>query len=477
MRRDFGRRRLVRCGLVVGLALLLSWSAGCGRVEQAEAAPADHLPNVLIVVLDALRADKLGCYGFERNTSPAIDALARDPDAVVFRRHYVQGAATKPSTASLFTGQFLFQHGVVLADLGQEIPHRPGFYPTQALGDGHVMMAERFGRLGYETFGVVKSYHLLPEFGYARGFDAYFTPDRVQADGDRVNKTIRLIQRSGAPFFGYLHLNACHHPFRPGFRHRGYMERFGFEYDERARIRDGIDFTTAQTKHAILDGELTLDPADVRFLNLVYEAELRAVDEALVAPLIRTLKQIGRYDDTLIILTADHGEELYDHEGYAHGHALWEEIIHVPLIVKFPRGEKPPHLGHEVNEATQSIDLLPSLLSYCGRPIEEDVPGADIFQERIRGSAFCETHLEWALIRGDHKLIDGGGRTLLFNLATDPKERSNLAETEPDRVEDLRAAAEALQAFVAAGPREAPLTETELSQEAIRALRSLGYTR
>ena len=118
MRRDLKRRCLVWCGLVVGLAILLSWSAGCGRAEQAGAAPAEPPPNVLIVVLDALRADKLGCYGFERDTSPAIDALARDPDAVVFRRHYVQGAATKPSTASLFTGQFLFQHGVVLADLG-----------------------------------------------------------------------------------------------------------------------------------------------------------------------------------------------------------------------------------------------------------------------------------------------------------------------------------------------------------------------
>ncbi len=151
------------------------------------------------------------------------------------------------------------------------------------------------------------------------------------------------------------------------------MERYGFDYDEKARIAAGVDFNTAKIFMDINYGELELQPEDVRFLNLIYEAKFRFYDEQFVASLMQGLKGMGRYDDTLIILTADHGEELYDHEGY--GHALWNEVVHVPLIVKFPRRTKPAELASEVDLPTQSVDLIPSLLAMCGQDADLGLPG------------------------------------------------------------------------------------------------------
>jgi arylsulfatase A-like enzyme len=457
---------------LIALSLVL---AGCGSgSHQAEPARG---PNILVVVLDACRPDKLGCYGFERDTSPAIDELARDPDAVLFRRHHVQGAGTKSSTASLFSGLYVFQHGVVWGHKVREDPDRPGLFPTQLLSESHHTMAERLGELGYDTFGAVKSFHLDPKYGFAQGFDDYYGPDDLRGEWERIAKTQELIEGSDGPFFGYLHLNACHHPFQWYTRDAEYMERYGFDYDEKARMAAGVDFTTAKIMHAINDGEITLEPDDVRFLNLIYEAKVRTVDQRLVAPLIQGLKEMGRYDDTLIILTADHGEELYDHEGYAHSHALWNEIIHVPLIVKFPRGTRPAELAGDVDTPTQSVDLLPSLLAMSGQEADPALPGTDIFTGPSRGSAYAETMREWALVQGDYKLIDGAERRFLCEHPADPKERSNLAKAQPDRVKAMQEAAEALRRFVATKPRHSPLLEMELDPEAVRALRSLGYIR
>jgi arylsulfatase A-like enzyme len=466
--------------LALGAVCLLA-GCGWGAAESATAAAGRSRPNILIVVVDALRSDKPGCYGYERDTTPTIDELARDPDTVLYRKHYVQGAFTKSSTASLFTGLYVFQHGVVRGQLMHQDPDSPRIFPTEVLSDGFETMAERFDRLGYYTFGVVKSHYLDDEFGFGQGFDDYCPPARLPGEWNRVLKTIELMEQAPGPFFGYVHLSGCHHPFPSRARHVGFMKRYGYDagftYDENARIEAGVDFTTARMRHAISRGEVVLAPDDVRFLNLVYDAELRGVDEYLVGPLIRALKDLGRYNDTLVIVTADHGEELYDHGGYAHGHALWDEVVRVPLIVKFPQGRRPRDLDREIDTSTQAVDLLPTLLAFAGGEPGADLPGADIFAWTGRDSAFSETEREWAIIQGDYKLIDGGGTVYLFDAASDPRERVNLADEDPDRVAAMRQAAAALRALLASGPSAAPVIETQLPPETIEALRSLGYIR
>jgi arylsulfatase A-like enzyme len=147
------------------------------------------------------------------------------------------------------------------------------------------------------------------------------------------------------------------------------------------------------------------------------------------------------------------------------------------LIVKFPRGRRPPGLGREVDAVTQAVDLLPTLAAFAGGRPPDGLPGADIFAGGVSGAAFSETEEQWALVRQHHKLVDGDGTASLFDLASDPAERVNLAAAEAERVAALRQAAAALRVQAAFRPREAPVVETRLSAEAVEDLRSLGYIR
>lgn len=468
-------RRAALLGVAIGLV-----AVACGKGSRPTPSPrAGRGPfNVLIVVLDACRADKLGCYGFERETSPSLDALAKDADAIVFRRHYVQGTWTKPSVASLFTGLYVFQHGVLMDhQRGRGGKRGHPLFKTQILAPSYETLAERFGKAGFFTFGIVKSFQIAREYGFDQGFDRYYLPDEIVGDAARVAETLELVRTSPKRFLGYLHLEACHNPFTRGERSPEYMSRYGFPYDEASRAAAGVDFGGIEIKFAIREKRVTLTPDDVRFLHLAYEAKLRRADETLVAPLLRGLRETGHYDDTLLIVTADHGEELYDHGGYHHGYALWEELTHVPLIVKFPKGRRPAGLGSRVDDLTQSVDILPSLLALAGLPPDPRLPGAPALEGSFKPFALSEIlGGGWALVQSRYKLIEEAGGRRLFDLEADPGERRDLSAADPTRAQAMLEAAGQLKRVIGAGP-EAPVIETELKPEALEALRSLGYIR
>ncbi len=448
---------------------------GCGpaRVEDGSAF------DVVIYVIDACRADRIGAYGYPRPTTPAIDALAADPDAVVYTRHYVAGNWTKPATASLFTSTYVHRHGVT--DTHSEVAG--GLYKTDVLTDDFVTLAESFRAAGFATFGLVTSHHLAPRYGFDQGFDVYLDPDDLKVgDSGRIAKLIDLIWDHDSAYFAYLHQNACHHPFRPKERDPELMAEFGFDYDEQSRAAAAVDFTTPEIQKAIEDGELQLTAEDARFLSLVYDAKLRKVDREVVAPMIEGLRRAGRWDRTLFILTADHGEELYEHRGYAHAYSLWEEVIRVPLIVKFPQGMRPPNLSRRNDALTSNVDLYPTLLAFLGQPLPKGLVGRSIFDPL--GERFILSQgitdgpsqdlTDWAVVQGRDKLIvERTGKRYLFDLEADPRETRNLAAARPERVAALAALGTAAWAEGAAAG--APEIETELSPEAIERLRSLGY--
>ena len=455
-------------GFSTVLTLLILLQTGCVKQDNV------HLKkeNVLILVLDACRPDKLGAYGYDKNTSPAIDSVASDPNAVMFHQHFVQGTETKPSTASLFTGLFVYQHGVTMGH--KERPERGSrFYLAQVLSAKHSTLAEEFSAAGYYTFGVVKSYHLLPKYGFSQGFDTYIPPKEAPNDGERINAVIASIRKAKKPFFGYVHLNACHHPFTSIQRDSEFIKKYFIEYDEESRKKEGIDFTTAKIKKKINTNNLSLTKEDIAYLNLIYDAKLKRAD-GRVASLLQSLKRDGFYDNTLLIITADHGEELFEHKGYAHGHALWNEVVHVPLIVKYPSRIKPAGLNKHVYQPTQSIDIYPSLLSLLNREIPSQLPGRKSLLGEFGTFAFSETESEWALVKDSKKLIKDNQGSLLFNMESDQGEMKNLASDSPKTVEEMRKAYTTLRrAFPAFA--QASTMETELDEEAIKALRSLGY--
>jgi len=468
------------------LAMIALLSAGVMTCRSTApdgpgAQPTDF--SILVIVLDACRADKIGCYGFERETSPMIDALAGDPDAVLYRRHYVQGTWTKPSTASLFTGLLVHQHGVTMSGVRasgrrENVAGKGEMLRAQALPPSLYAMAEWLRDAGFVTLGVVKSWHLVPQYGFARGFREFYTPnDGPAADSSLTATFIDRLDQNPGRVFAYLHIDACHNPFSAPYRDSEYMARYGFPYDERARQAAGVDFTTADIKFSIRRGTLKLNDDDVRFLHLLYEAKLRWTDRYVVGPLLEELRAHQRYDNSLIILTADHGEELYDHKGFGHGAGVWDAVIHVPLIVKFPKGHKPAALPRQVSAVTGNVDLLPSMLALLGIAPPKDLPGRPIFEAVDGGSILAEQGTasgeiaEWALVQGDYKLIESKHAARLFNLIRDPGELSDLARTDPDRVQTMRTAADLLRGATVRGP----IVETHLPPAAMEQLRNLGY--
>jgi arylsulfatase len=441
--------------------------------------------DVLLVVLDACRADKLSPYGFPRPTAPALEALARDPDATLFRRHYANATWTKPSTASLFTGMFVHEHGAFKSWRSGQGDGTGQSFIAQVLPDEVDTIAELFADEGYYTFGAVTGHHIDQQFGFGQGFDEYYALGGGGGERPRVQVADALIRAIEGNFFGYLHMLGCHYPFPPHVRHAEYMKTYGIEYAEAERIAEGVDFTTAAVAGSLNGGSLELTDDDLRFLNLLYEAQIRWMDEEFVQPILTALEETGRYDNTLVIVTADHGEALYEHEAYTHsGDLLWDEVVHVPLIVKFPKGMRPASLGNEVTELTSSVDLLPALAQMLGRPAPAYARGAPIFGGTFAGSALiegpaCPATLDdclnaWAILKDDYKLIELPGEVLLFDLERDPLEQRSIAEERPELVAQLRTAAadlrrESTSEFLARD------VETDLDEEAVRSLRGLGY--
>lgn len=444
------------------------------EVQPPPPAVEDDAPfNVLILVFDGCRADRTGAYGYDRPTTPNLDALAADPDSVLYERYYVEGNWTKPSTATLFTGLYLNQHGVYKPhDKSAEAKK----WSTQVLADGHVTLAESLGAIGFETFGVVKSWHLVPEYGFAQGFDTYIGPENKK----RKAAVNQLVKEADNPFFGYAHLSGCHIPFQEKKRHWDIMDRFAPDYDEEARKSEGVDFATADIRHAIRKGELTLEPEDEAYLSMLYDAKYRWVDENEVARLLAGLRQSGQWDRTLLIVTADHGEELYEHKGYGHSETLWDEVINVPLIVKFPAGHRPSQLPKRVSMPVTNVDLYPSILEFLGQPIPEELPGRPILQSPTPGFAFSQfihpdDTVDWVVIEGGQKLYVKQGETMLFDQAADPGEQNNLAVARPEEVGDRFKFGQSVFALGAREQGEARDIETTLSDDALSELKALGY--
>jgi arylsulfatase A-like enzyme len=427
-------------------------------------------------MLDSCRADRLGTLGYPRATTPRIDRLAADPEATVFARHFAQAPHTKASTASLFTSLYPFEHGVYVEDLLTEIALAPGRFRDRGLPESAATLAEGFRGAGYRTLAAVAIGHLSPASGFAQGFDRYLTAERSTGDLAYLDAALDFLAESTSPAFVYLHLRACHNPFPASRRDAGFLRELAGEVDER-RLLGALDVGSLEFKLALRSGAATLDERQRDYLSAVYDSTLRRVDEEYVGHAVDRLRREGLYDRTLLVLSADHGEELLEHGGYAHGHAVWNEIVHVPLVVKFARGGRPPGLPARVERVTETIDLFPALLGAVGAPAPARISGRDLFAgAEVEPLAFAQAPGSWTVVRMPWKVVvdEAARRARLFDLARDPGERADLARERPEKLRELvRVGLELLER---APPRDpAAVSDEALSAETIENLRSLGY--
>ncbi len=429
-------------------SLLAALGPVLALVAVARAPAPARPPNIVLILVDTLRRDHLPFYGYPEDTAPFLASLAEK--GVVFEHAHSVSGWTPPAAASLFTSLYPFEHGVVrglaLAKRQQRLRGVEILLPR--LPTTAETIPEALRRRGYATFAITENPNLTRELGFDQGFDRFDSfPTRLDAEPITERLLERATELRGRePYFLYLHYMDVHAPYR-----------------ERPPLFDGS-----------LEGNARKVSA--------YDSGIRTVDEH-----IRRASEALRWDeDTLLVVTADHGEELGDRGRFGHGAALFAELLDVPLLVHGPG--IPPR---RVPDRVSLVDVLPTLREAAGLPAASTDAGVSlmpllrdpdarlaprpIFAHLWRRQA--KDGREQALrvtILGDWKRIGGDSSgTMLFNLREDPRETRNRAREEPEREGALQRLYQ--QRETRARRYAGDTVEVGLDAEAIEGLNALGY--
>ncbi len=426
--------------------------------------------NVLFVVVDTLRADRMSLYGYGRRTTPNLEALARE--AVVFTHARSQAGCTFPSVNSLLTSRqpaVFLQPGAFMA-----IPGTVRSLPEVLQGQGYSTAAVSASMIVRHTPSRVN-----PAGGFGRGFHV-FDESCLEKHARCVNdRALGLLTAFRQPWFLYLHYMEPHAPYRPPASHR---RRFAapparaHQLGVHTWARRG---ETWQIGRRLYDGETryTFTPLDLAHLSDLYDEEILSFDE-LFAALLAELRRRQLLGRTLIVLAADHGEELFEHGHYGHCRDLaYETVLRTPLVLWIPGVRQ----GLRRGELAENLDLMPTVLDYLGVSTAGlTLDGASLRPliergEAIHRSAFGLQGLSRTVSDGRHKLIldlaSGGAR--LFDLGSDPGERRDLASQRPEEARRLQAA---LRRWIES--REGPVASGKprrRAEEIEKRLRALGY--
>lgn len=444
------------------IAWLLLVSCSQGKPEHlAPAGLVAGKPNLLVITLDTTRADHLGCYGYFRDTSPNLDALAAE--SLLFERCIVPMATTLPTHVSLFTGTYPNEHGVVANLLRNVVYERDPRLVT---------VAEYLRDVGYTTAAFVSALPLRAEAGLVDGFEVYsYSRSHLRRASETLDTTRAWLgKRAKPPFFLWVHLFDPHGPYDPPEEAQG-------RFDTDAELREWMAAREV-TKEAERKGGKAVDIEDA--LN-AYDAEIAYMD-AQLGLFFDDLRERGLWEDLVIVVMGDHGEGLGQHGLPGHGRA-YDEQLHAPLIIRAP-GLAPGRFADPVS----AVDVLPSLLHLL------DLPGKGEFLGQVTGVNRFDAGLpgehDWVMSQSSPKQTDAGAleyalsekrwkylrgadnKERLFDLAADPHELRDVAEAHPKILEECRGRLDLLleRQLARPGGSQRPATGEEL-----RGLQGLGY--
>jgi arylsulfatase A-like enzyme len=431
-----GRCRCIIAPLAA-LAAVLTISPGCG-------APGEARVNVVLIVVDALRADHLGCYGYPLDTSPFLDSLAGA--GMRWSRVQAQSSWTLPGVSSIMTGLDARTHGA--GRHGTDILAFDAATPTVAT----VLHSD-----GYECAAFMNVYLLSADFGFHRGYERFRCHDlgngRAAATVDSCITWLGNRDGSG-PMLLTMHLFDPHDPYDPPGPYDTLFAR-------------GPDY--GLTDWVFEDHESPYSAEELRdILSWKYDGEIRWVDTEL-GRFFRWLRENGYSDNTVIVVTADHGEEFLEHGGFGHGKTMFQEVLNIPLIIAGPG------IGPGISDGLAcQMDILPTILALTGSPAPDGLPGRDLLAPPGDDRFIPSSNVNSGLVpvvasvrRGDDKVIwDATSDTAVsFDLAADPGEREPLR---PDS-----SLVQAVLYYWATPPAGLPLPVDRGRID--RALRDLGY--
>lgn len=483
--------------------ILLSFWSNPEIYRETSTFSRDKKPNIILISIDTLRADHLGCYGYDRETSPNLDRFAQD--CVLFKRAHSQAPSTLPSHMSMLTSLYPVNHGLCTLSIGGPIGGGQKLDPTI------LTLADFLRKQGYVTFGITGGGQISSYFGFAKGFDYYEenkrsilldTPERL------LRKSSEFLKKySQRPFFLFLHTYQTHMPYAP-------PPPYQTLFTDEKPIWKELDIIQLLSQREGKYSQLT-DKERKNIISL-YDGEIRYTDEKFLAPFLALLKKLNLYDNSMIIFTSDHGEEFYDHGGWEHGHSLYEELIHVPLLIKFPHSN-PQGI---IETPVRIVDLVPTILDivdikYKKKRLDglslnkvlvnqKDKPLPSLsfyFEAPLLGSAELKMSyvlLKTSLVFGKYKLIINEKLSLsdkekqsffwrvfnpphpveryeLYDLESDPHETVNLAEK---KHQVLKQMLELISVYYEKGKeleKKAVFQKRKENKALMEKLRALGY--
>jgi len=482
----------IRRAILLAALAASAIAPGCGSPGTTSGGP-----NVVIIVMDTARQDRLSCYGYERDTSPRLRELARE--STVFSNAYSTSSWTAPGHASLFTGLYSIDHRTTQEDW--------------SMSEDLVTIAEVLAEHGYETVGISENPMLTSARGYAQGFGTYheaWRPGKMAGSGnqalDRFVESLDALGGEGTPFFIFVNLIAPHSPYNTAKQFHFTQRRRAPDREPASAYGEFVSDPTVATESNMWRqyylGEVQLSATELEHLNELYDEELRFAD-FLVGRMNDELNARGLAESTLFIVTSDHGENIGDHGHVDHVFTLYESTTKIPLVVRQPGRFEPGEDARHV----QLVDIFPTVLAAAGIG-ESDYPsdGLDLADDAWQESrtTFCEYYYPEQVLQcyrdgrvrqapalrpylrrirsvtnGGMKLVWGSdGRHELYNLAGDPRETTNLIGRD-DYAPALASLLLELDAIV--GGRGEPTRRGGVSyadtlDEATRdAMRSLGY--
>lgn len=394
--------------------------AGCGSADKS---------SIILLIVDTVRSDHLGCYGYERNTTPYLDSLAAN--GVRYVNVTAAEPWTLPSAATVLTGLLPLEHNA---------RRRGDSY--FGIDNEATTLAEYLSRSGYTTAAFFNVIFMNADFGFHQGFDHFDCFSSLGSSSDRnasgtVDDVFRWVDglSGDEPLFLAIHLYDPHITYSPPdsfadlWRDPVYSGEFDSSWGQRETVVN------------VNRGEINLSPEDIYNLEALYDGELAYTDRE-IGRLLAGLRERGTANGALVVVVADHGEEFLDHGKMGHAHSLYQELLSVPLIVSGPGFAGGQVCSLNVSQA----DILPTILAWAEEPVPEDLFGLDLRSEefpvnRVVPSGMSMEEGYVVTVRRNNlkvHLFDGGNVSFMFDLGSDPGEHEYLDSVDSSLLESAR---------------------------------------
>jgi arylsulfatase A-like enzyme len=434
-RREFIRKSAVGAGVVAATMAMPGFMFG-----NADAADLFKYKdyNVVFVSFDSLQATHVGSLGYSRNVTPTIDSMAKE--GYLFANAISTASWTVPASMTWFTGVYPSEHKLTNKFAVFNPPNNNVLSNLKKLSPNLVTLAEVLKQNGYATGGFTGNAGVNGLFGYDQGFDTYFyEKGKFGSMGVSIPKALEWLKGNGnKKFFMFLHGYDIHGQGIPegGFDYRfvdkGYDKKYTGSAAEQEALRE----------EGLANGMAQLRDEDVKFWRAIYDEKIQRTD-AKFKVFVDDLKKMGLMDKTIFVLTSDHGTEFHEHKRFDHGFSLYDELIHVPLVIKLPKQKG----GKVIKDQVSSVDVMPTILDLLDvimpKKAARQIRGTSLVPalngKNVAKDVFFETDYRLYTFKRGIQTVDGwkliytmeNKSRELYNTKNDPGETENMVEKEP----------------------------------------------